>query len=129
MAELRSAITRIRECPSAFVRTCGEVLALLQGFDMAKDYSPLDGLKQWLVVRLDYGNNLAWDALALLVLDVKFDKFAEGKIQEHHDAIVSLINLVEEFLNDREKRGVEAIISDHQTWLKSQDWYREEIDG
>ncbi len=125
MAELLGIMDQIREGPTTVVRdgTYGEVIALLKGFDIAKDYSPLEGFQEWLVVRANKANNFTWDGLALLVLDVKLDRFAEGKFAEHHDVIRSLIDLIKEFLADRDKRGIETIMDDHQRWLESQEWY------
>ncbi len=131
MAEILDIIERVCRAPGMILPegTYGEFIALLVGVDMAGDNLPLRGFKEWLILKRNGGNNLVWEALALSYLDITLGRFAETRTSEHRDIIRSLTDLVEEFLNDREERGIEEIMDAHQTWLKSQDWYREEIDG
>jgi hypothetical protein len=98
-------------CPPTFDGVC----AYLSGFDSARDGGPLQGLREWLVVRLRNGNNLHWTGLARMALRLEDTDSSE--------AIARLGLLLEEFFEYRQQHGVARIFCDYGQWLSKQSWY------
>ena len=105
-------------------KTYGEFVALVYGFDIARDQKPLEGFKEWLVLKFGKGNNLTWGALALLGLRIVLPSFVAGPAQLHIEAIAGLTSLISEFTKDREEKGIDEILDNHKNWLHRQDWYK-----
>src|SRR5262245_38511646 len=118
-----SLIEAICKRPQMWVNpaTFDTVCALIQGYDMALWNAPLLGLREWLVVRLDWGNNLNWSSLALKCLSGN-DSLSKGHT-EGAKFIEPLGRLLFEFLKYRRSRGLTIIFSAYAEWLRHQEWY------
>lgn len=107
-----------------------EAAAFVMGADMATGGDTLEGFREWLVVKNDGGNNLAWSAL---VLDLAFPKRSdpESAPGESSDAnriaIEKLFGLIDEFLEDKVDRGLDTLNEEYQAWLQAQEWYDESV--
>ena len=101
------------------------VVAFLGGFDFARDGGPLGGFREWLVVRVDGGNNLVWEQLVLLAAFPEQAWAERGTFSDeaNKSAIAALERLLLEFLAVREESGLRRIYLDHENWLRRQDWY------
>lgn len=102
--------------PATFAGVC----AYLCGFDAARSGGPLMGLHQWLVVRANDGNNLAWPGLAhrLLSADV-----IDADLPEDEWEIRALGRLLAEFFEFRRANGITKVFHDYARWLLRRSWY------
>ena len=104
-----------------------EVAALVLGYDLACEGGVLAGFREWMVVRVGLGNNLAWPALVLAVafpdaVDPLEAVQASGASQRH--AIDVMFRLIGEFDDARGNQdGLRKIYLEHERWLRSQEWY------
>jgi hypothetical protein len=97
------------------------VVSFLSGYDEAQSGGFLIGFREWLVVRADGGNNLAWPSLVLVVLGVPEERGESEKLIE------GLFNLLEEFIAVRQSHnGLRQIFARYEDWLRRQDWYTAE---
>ncbi len=104
--------------PGMFVvpTSFGAVCAYLAGFDAARSHGPLMGLHQWLVVRLNDGNNVHWPGLARQLLPGGMESAEEQAIRE-------LGVLLSEFFEYRKTQGITKIFHDYARWLLRRSWY------
>jgi len=95
------------------------VCAYLSGFDAARSGGPLQGLKEWLVVRSNGGDNLTWESLALSQL------MSEPSVPPAHldERLARLGDLLTEFFGFRATHGLTTIFYEYSNWLLNQDWY------
>jgi hypothetical protein len=97
--------------------------AYVQGYDAATSYSLLRGFREWLVLRLRDGSNLAWTALVKDVISARGHQGASD-IQERA-AIEQLFELIRDFIAERGD-DVEAasIFSRYAEWerKRSAEW-------
>lgn len=105
----------------------GEASAFVYGCDAGNDFGLLLGFREWLIVRLDGYNNLAWHALVLLVAfpgeNVLEEDIVASK-ERTRKAIDALCDLLIEFLQMRETRdGVHKIFEQYSEWLHKQPWH------
>jgi len=100
------------------------VAAFLLGFDLATEGGALRGFREWLIVRNDGGNNLAWGELVLQsVFSGDSDPKARAK-EAPQEAIDTIFKLVREFsLARAEPEGMRRILLSYEGWLRRQDWY------
>lgn len=127
---------QVRRHPGMYLhdRTFGEASAFVLGCDAGNDSCLLDGFREWLIVKVDGYNNLAWSAL---VLHLAFpghpnpqDAWRESE-RNNRIAIDVLFDLLDEFLVAKGPRheGLKDIYCRYQSWLEKQDWYDPALDG
>lgn len=107
--------------------TYEEASAFVYGCDAGNEFGLLTGFREWLIVRLNYGNNLAWSGL------VKRIAFPNGPVYwtgitapkaENKIAIDTLFDVLIEFLRERAQQdGLTKIFERYLAWLHRQDWY------
>jgi hypothetical protein len=102
--------------PATFSGVC----AFIDGFNLARDHGPLQGFREWMVVRLRTGDNFHWPRLVEMALNHPADGLST---QENIDAIARFGVLMEEFFAHRERNGTAAIYHDYARWLSKQTWY------
>lgn len=120
----RELLVAVGQRPSAYGLdgTYASMTAFVLGCDAGSSNGMLAGFREWLVVRLDHGNNLAWLAL---VRHLAPGGFVHPLTPEADTAAVgTLFQLLDEFLELREGRdGPLKIYSAYQAWLNAQNWY------
>jgi hypothetical protein len=99
---------------------------LIQGFDLASSGGLLTGFREWLVVRVGYGNNLAWTELALRAIFAKEESprqiLPKNGIQQN--AVEGLFKLLGTFWHERNlPQGLCSIYCKYQDWQEEQDWH------
>lgn len=96
--------------------------AFVLGVDAGSSGGMLAGFREWLIVRLNHGNNLVWTAL---VRHPAPGGFVHPLTPEADAAAVAtLFQLLDEFLEVRERHGGPLkIYGAYQTWLNTQSWY------
>jgi len=112
-------IEALRSRPGMFVnpQTLDVITAFLRGYDAALYGGLLIGFREWLIVRSDGGNNLAWEALAR-------DLLGKNLLGDEMKAIEMLFGLLEEFTNARDMPdGLRRIYMNYERWLREQEWY------
>ncbi len=92
------------------------VSAYINGFDVARSHGPLMGFHQWLVVRANCGNNLAWPTLVRQLLPA-------GTELSDDQAIRELGELLSHFFAVRKSVGLTSLFHEYAKWLVSQSWY------
>ncbi len=109
-------------CPGMYVNpaTFGTVCAYLDGFDASRSGGPLIGLREWLVVRANMGNNLHWSRLAQQQL--KADA-VDVELSEDERSIRALARLLAEFFEYRRANGITKVFHEYAKWLLRRSWY------
>jgi hypothetical protein len=113
-------IEGLRRKPDMFLlsTTFDCVVAFLDGYDAAQSGGLLAGFREWLIVRADDGNNLAWPGLVSLLLK---DKLTSA---DNDRRIKYLFDLLDEFIAVRnENDGLRRIYIKYESWLRRQAWY------
>jgi hypothetical protein len=120
----RELLAAVGQRPSAhgLDGTYASMTAFVLGCDAGSSNGMLAGFREWLIVRLDHGNNLAWPAL---VRHLAPNGFVHPLTPEADTAAVgALFQLLNEFLELREGRdGPLKIYGAYQAWLNAQNWY------
>ncbi|MFC5201044.1 hypothetical protein [Streptomyces kaempferi] len=79
------------------------------------------GFREWLIVRLNHGNNLVWTAFIRHLFP---GGFGHPLTPEADVAAVATLFQLLEFLEVRDRRdGPLKIYGAYQTWLNAQSWY------
>lgn len=95
------------------------VVAFIQGCDSACYGGILAGFREWLVVKLGWGNNFSWSALARNIVRNELPDECEDQDVER------LFALLEEFWDAREVYGgLQKMFVTHDEWVKQQDWHQ-----
>jgi hypothetical protein len=107
--------------------TYEEAAAFVLGCDAGNEWGLLTGFKEWLIVRLNYGNNLAWIGMVLRIAFPNGPVYWTGITApkaENKIAIDTLFDLLIEFLRERkEPDGLTKIFERYLAWLHRQSWY------
>lgn len=110
--------------------TYGTGVAFVLGCDASTSGLLLSGFREWLIVRLDDGNNLSWPSLVLKISDaesVESNKEQSLEVEPDDQMFDHLFQLLDEFLEQRnEREGMVRIYSRYIEWLNSQSWFRPE---
>jgi len=121
---LAPAIEALRRHPGMYVwpETFECVVSFLSGYDAAQSGGFLVGFREWLIVRADEGNNLAWPSLVLTVIGDL------GEERESAKLIDGLFDLFDEFFAIRQSGdGLRKIYAQYEDWLRHQEWYPSEF--
>lgn len=113
-------IEGVRRRPGMYVspETFDCVVSFLCGYDAAQSGGFLVGFREWLVVRADGANNLAWPGLVRLLPE---DVQAEA---DSAKSISGLFALLEEYFDARQAHdGLRKIYVQYQDWLRRQQWH------
>ncbi len=103
------------------------VAAFMQGFNVASNGETLKGFREWLVLKVDYGNNLGWLGLFLeFAFPESSNPLKELEVADQQQLFKLLSDTFAAFWDERESNGgLEGILERHAAWVKSQDWYQE----
>jgi hypothetical protein len=111
--------------------TYGAGVAFIHGCDAGTSGLLLSGFREWLIVRLDDGNNLAWPGLVLQIISdesVEQSKEQPPRLNAEAQRLDRLFQLLDEFLEQRDERdGMVRIYGRYIEWLKGQSWFRPEM--
>jgi hypothetical protein len=100
------------------------VCAYISGFDHARDGGPLDGFREWLIVRLGGGNNLSWDGLVEMAIRPEADPIESPREDQEASRLQAMAVLFDEFFRFRdEDEGIARIHYEYARWLLRQKWY------
>ena len=93
------------------------------GIDQGKGGSPLLGFHQWLVKKLNDGNNCNWMSNVLRLAPDKEDRRELETVDDHLAAIELPGNELTAFFEHRRNVGLTKLFYDHANWLLTQSWY------
>ena len=130
MKKFRIQFAEIQARPEMYFQapTYDAACALVLGYDLALDGGVLVGFREWLIVRLNFGNNLAWPVLALhAAFPQSTDprEMLESDIEKQKQAITVLFQLISEFDDLRQAPdGLRRIYCEYERWLLKQPWYQ-----
>ncbi len=105
--------------------------AFIDGLDTACNGGVLVGFREWLIVRLGDGNNLAWPELFLRFgFPDSVEARGRGLPAADPDRLVNrLFEVFREFFEERDVVvGLPKIDRRHDAWLHTQPWFRDESD-
>jgi len=102
--------------------TLATVTAYLNGYDHARDGGPLCGFREWLIVRLNEGNNLAWPGLAPRLFPT-LDGWKDADHENETIKIGALGMVLDAFFAFRRERGLPKIFHAYGKWLLRRQWY------
>lgn len=115
---------RIRKQPGMYLQetTYAAAAAFVLGYDLACEGGALVGFREWLVLRLGKGSNLAWFALvphyAFPESSSPQDAVTANSDAQRH-AIDTLFDLIAEFQRERcEPDGLRTILTAYTAWLE-----------
>lgn len=116
-------IAGLRDRPGMFVTTTSydTVVAFLTGYDMALLGGLLFGFREWMIVRLESGNNLCWSGL----IDVAAEAAHGSSLAAIDDGTRRqvLFDSLAQFFAERDDRdGVRTIFRRYEAWLATQPW-------
>jgi hypothetical protein len=99
-------------------------VSFVNGVNSATAGGTLIGIREWLVVKANYGNNLAWSEVVRHLVDLKpCPHPAKQDVGEDHN-IAALLQILEEFMLERDSQdGLRRIFIRYQKWLEHQEWY------
>ena len=105
--------------------TFDAAVAYVMGYDHAVNHDLLIGFKEWLFVRT--GDTAAgWSGqVAHLAFPDEPDRWGTAGLTEPQleELRQAWFRILDEFLADRDARGLPAIEADYQVWLVGQSWY------
>lgn len=105
-------------------------VAYVLGCDAGTSGVMLAGFREWLIVRLDAGNNLGWPGLVLRAVAAEGRMADSASAGEEDDRLRrdGLFQLLDEFFERRDERdGLVRICHRYGEWLEGQSWYRPEL--
>jgi excisionase family DNA binding protein len=103
-----------------------QLVAFVIGLELGNQPGPLDGFREFLVLKMDGGNNLVWSALAVR-LSVPDASYPLGPAEDKA-AVDGLFDLLDEFLAETGGLGARQIYREHFLWLQQQTWYHPELE-
>lgn len=106
--------------------TFDAAVAYVLGYDHAVDGELLKGFRGWLVVRTGDRPEVAWPGqVAHLAFPDEPNRWgSEGLTPEQLEELLQVwFRTLDEFLADRDARGLGAIEVDYRAWLAALPWY------
>ncbi len=104
---------------------CTSLAAYIQGMDTAMNGGLLIGFREWLIVRINGGNNLHW--LHLIIYHV-FPKLSVDDVIENdeYNLIINntLIDMLLAYFIYKNEVGLMVVYLNYQKWLEKQSWYQ-----
>lgn len=95
----------------------------LDGYDAATDWIFLTGFREWLVLKLGEGNNLACRGLVGALCE-------RDSVPDDEQRVDHLLALLDEFLTERSAAdGPGEILVRHRRWLETQEWFDPALHG
>lgn len=123
MRQHRELFEKVRKYTGMWLdeETYGSATAFVSGYDAACEGGLLAGFKEWLVVRVGSGTNLAWSALVLHAAFPDHSSPQEALDPDprvHRQAIETLFRLLAEFEDARAgSDGLRRIYSAFEQWV------------
>jgi len=121
---LPHVLEMVRRRPGMYLRSVefDVAVAFVEGFDAATNHGLLVGFREWLVLRLNGGDNLSWSEL-LLMIDPS-ERLGTPSAATGEARVAFLFATLEEFVAERERRGgIRSIFVRYDDWLRAQEWY------
>lgn len=122
---LPAVLAQVRARPGMYLPkpSYDNVTSFVLGCDAALQGGMLLGFREWLIAKLDDGNNLSWPAL-VRALAKKVANPADGTAQDEKVLVELMFSTIEQFIDERnEHDGLRRIYAKYEAWLRRQDWY------
>lgn len=98
-------------------------VAYLQGYCHGSNSELLTAFREWLIPKLDCGNETAWPGLVLMMVFPSRFYGTELTHEEDARAREGLMTLLNEFFDEVcTEEGARAISTRYQMWLESRSW-------
>ena len=99
------------------------VCAFISGYDTARDGGPLAGFREWLIVRVNDGNNLMWEGLVNRILSPAPGASPNLTKEQEIEYLQGLLSLLEEYIRFRKENGLTKVYYDYARWQLRKRWY------
>lgn len=93
----------------------GLVVAALIGFDQATHGGALVGFREWLVVKFNGLSSFSWDSIVTTILSTR-------KTLDSNERINFLLDMIEEYVDERNSKGIVSIFFAYRDWRDVQPW-------
>lgn len=129
--DYRELLRQVRLRPGMFLpgptHDFWELVAFVRGLEMGQP-DLLAGFREYLVLKLDGCDNLAWSSLVIRLAIPDADKFTTPGAPsrtpaEDRAAMDKLFEVLDEFLAETELSGHRAIYREYWLWQQSRPWY------
>lgn len=98
-------------------------VAYLQGYCHGSNSELLTAFREWLIPKLDRGNETAWPGIVLMMVFPGRFYGTELMCDEDARACEGLTTLLDEFFDEvSTEEGARAISTRYQKWLESRSW-------
>jgi hypothetical protein len=100
--------------------------AFVLGADSACYGGLLFGFREWLIVKVDGGNNLAWTELLLRLAlpETIYPRQQLKQLTDQRPVVDFLFQTICDFVHERDRMdGARSIFLEYEKWLRRQDWY------
>ena len=123
------ALLHFFQCPGMYICRIEfySAAAFVDGYNSATDGQLLEGWREWLIVKVQSGNNLSWHGLFLWLAFPGDHPPGEKAVADADQAalITQLGDTLNAFWADRDRvEGLATIMKQYQRWLNRQGWYR-----
>ena len=105
-----------------------QLVAFVRGLDFGQPGGLLAGFHEYLVLRLDDGDHLAWSSLVIRLAVDDAERFARPDAapltpSENQAAVEALFDALDEFLTECELSGAQQIHREYWLWRQHQPWF------
>ena len=120
--DFEQLVANICRAPGSYVipDNFHSVCNFLVGYDVARNGGPLQGIRPFLVVRFNGGNNLHWSGLAHHLLQ---SQPGDADLPDGQREVRALGRLLAEFFEYRRTNGLTKIFYEYGKWLLRHKWY------
>ncbi|MFI4849313.1 MAG: hypothetical protein ACIAZJ_09470 [Gimesia chilikensis] len=121
--EIEMMLTRPGMCLSEV--SYDSAVAYLMGANMNCHGGILHGFQEWLMIKIDISTNLMWSELVLhfALPNSASPRDELGQLSDHKPLIAFLHQMLKEFWDERNEKGLRIIYLNYEKWLRKRDWY------
>lgn len=100
-------------------------VAYLMGANAICHGGILHGFREWLIPKVNGRNNNMWSELVLALdfPDSESPRTNLEQLSDHKPVISFLHQILKEFWDERNQKGLRIIFLNYEKWLRKQDWY------
>jgi hypothetical protein len=100
-------------------------VAYLMGANAICHGGILHGFQEWLMIKIDISTNLMWSELVLhfALPNSASPRDELAQLSDHKPLIAFLHQMLKEFWDERNEKGLRIIYLNYEKWLRKRDWY------
>lgn len=100
-------------------------VAYLMGANAICHGGILHGFQEWLLIKNENDTNMFWSELVLYFAFSKCElpRYELEQLSDHKPIIAFLHQMLKEFWDERNEKGLRIIYLNYEKWLRKRDWY------